>query len=399
VLGASRRNEPDATPLDVLRAVLESPGTLAGEAMHALGVDPAALAAKIPQDGEAASPLPLRQLLVNANREAQVLGHYQVDAIHLLLALLYSDARPTAAVLQSSGLTLYDLRRHMQAGSRPDAAVNPGARVTRSMDRAVRRRPWPSLRPVLGVSRIFIGLVAAMLVAGALLWFGLFPAGTGIFTLAFVVVGWVVSVCLHEFSHAAVGYLGGDRDVAASGYLTLNPLRYTNIVMSIVFPVVALLLGGIGLPGGAVYINPAALRTRAWDSLVSLAGPASNAVMALLVAALFNLGLRLGWITANNFAFFEALAFLGFLQVFALFLNLVPIPPLDGFGILRPWLPWSIRSAAARLGMFGYLIVFLLLFYVPPVSSAVLDTVSGLTNLLGIDPYFVALGAQHMRFR
>src|SRR5690348_9852337 len=151
VLGASKRNEPDATPLDVLRAVLESPGTLAGDAMHSLGVDPAALAARIPQDGEA-SPLPLRQLLVNANREAQVLGHYQVDAIHLLLALLYSDARPTAAVLQSSGLTLYDLRRHMQTGARPDAPLAPGARATRSPDRALRRRPWPSLRPVLGVS-------------------------------------------------------------------------------------------------------------------------------------------------------------------------------------------------------------------------------------------------------
>ena len=399
VADAARRNEPDATSVDVLRAVLQSPGTLAGEAMHTLGVDTGALAATVPQDGAASTPS-LRQLVVNANREATVHGHYQVDAIHLLLALLYSDARPTSGFLQSAGLTLYDLRRHLQTSAATQAAGAPAERAAvRAPDRTLRRRPWPALRPVLAVSPLFMGLVAGMLAVGALLFFGILPEAAAILTIAFVVLGWVVSVCVHEFFHAVVAYLGGDRDVAASGYLTLNPLRYTNVVMSIVFPVVALLLGGIGLPGGAVYVNPAALRSRAWDSLVSLAGPTANALFAAVIGGIITVAFDARWINSTNAGFFEALAFLGYIEVFAVVLNLVPIPPLDGFGILRPWLPWSVRSAAARIGMTGYLIVFLVLFYVPPVAVAASELVTQVSTLAGIDPHLAALGSEHMRFR
>src|SRR5437868_4760626 len=112
VAAAARRNTTEATPVDVLRSLLGMPDSLAVATMRSLGVDPSAVAGKLGADGEV-SPLPLRQLVVNANREAQVLGHHLVDSIHLLLALLYSDAHPTAAILQSSGLTLYDVRREI----------------------------------------------------------------------------------------------------------------------------------------------------------------------------------------------------------------------------------------------------------------------------------------------
>src|SRR5690348_14944141 len=203
VLGASKRNEPDATPLDVLRAVLESPGTLAGDAMNSLGVDPAALAARIPQDGEA-SPLPRRQLLVNANREAQVLGHHQVDSIHLLLAMLYSDSPATSGPLQTAGLTMYDLRRHLQTGT--TAAAGSIARGA-APDRALRRRPWPRLRGALGVSPVFLGLLGLVVASGALLWLNVLPNYIGPLTLVFVATGWIASVCVHEFFHALVAYL------------------------------------------------------------------------------------------------------------------------------------------------------------------------------------------------
>jgi Zn-dependent protease len=409
VAEASRRNEPEATPVDVLRAVLGARGSLADETVRGLGVDPDAVIASIPPDG-ATPALPLRQLVVNANREATVLGHYQVDAIHLLLVLMYSDARQTASVLQAAGLTLYDVRRHMQTGVRAGNPVTSGstpatrdaamrAAATRAPDRALRRRPLPSLSPVLGVSPMFLGLVALTVISGGVLWFGVLPQALGILTIVFVVAGWVVTVCVHEFFHAVVAYLGGDRDVAVSGYLTLNPLKYTNIVMSIAFPVIALLLGGFGLPGGAVYINHAALRSKSWDSLVSVAGPVANALFALLIAAVLALALHLDWVTTTNLPFFEAFGFLGFVEVFAVFLNLLPIPPLDGFGIIRPWLPYSVQSTAVRMGSAGILVVFLLLFYVPAVGGALFSVVGQLTFLIGIDPSLVALGQQHMRLR
>ena len=74
-------------------------------------------------------------------------------------------------------------------------------------------------------------------------------------TFAIVLFGWIFSLCLHEFSHALVAYYGGDYTVREKGYLTFNPLKYTHPVFSIILPLVFLLLGGIGLPGGAVYIE------------------------------------------------------------------------------------------------------------------------------------------------
>ena len=385
-------------PVEVLRAVLEKPGGPAEESLRALNVDPVAMAASLPQDGSAPE-LPLRQLLVNANREAQVLGHYRVDPVHLLLALMYSDSRKTSAPLQKAGVTLYDLRRHLQTGALRDdpVAVKPSSGW--APDKALRRKPLPRMRGVLGVSPIFLGLDAVAGGSGAALWMRLVPQYQDALTLVFVTSAWIASVCVHEFAHAFVAYIGGDRSVAASGYLTFDPLRYTNVLMSIALPIAALLLGGFGLPGGAVYIDHAALRSKWWDSAVSLAGPVGTAIFGLLAAALYVVSDHLGWINAGSIAFFEALGFVVFLEAFALLINLVPIPPLDGFGILRPWLPYSVQASANRLGMTGILIVFLGLWYLPGASGAFWNAVTTISGIAGIDPNLAFLGQEHMRFR
>ena len=79
---------------------------------------------------------------------------------------------------------------------------------------------------------------------------------------AFVCIGWNISVCLHEFGHAIVAYWGGDTSVKDKGYLTLNPLKYTDINLSLTLPLISVLMGGIPLPGAAVYINHHRLRNR-----------------------------------------------------------------------------------------------------------------------------------------
>src|ERR671923_1324225 len=107
-------------------------------------------------------------------------------------------------------------------------------------------------------------------------------------TFLIVLVGWIFSLCLHEFSHALVAYYGGDHTVREKGYLTFNPLKYTHPVFSIVLPLLFLVMGGIGLPGGAVYIERWRIRNRFVLSLMSLAGPLSN----LLVAIVLGLVLR-----------------------------------------------------------------------------------------------------------
>src|SRR3954447_14960501 len=99
-----------------------------------------------------------------------------------------------------------------------------------------------------------------------------------------VIIGWIFTVILHEFAHGVVGYLGGDYTIKERGGLTLNPLQYIDPLNSLVFPAIALLLGGVPLPGGVTYVHRELLRSRAWSSLVALAGPAVNFILFLLCA-------------------------------------------------------------------------------------------------------------------
>jgi Zn-dependent protease len=409
---ASERGLAQATPADVLQAMFKRRGSLAVEAINAMGLDPKAITTEVAAGDAAAPALPLRQLLVNANREAQVLGHYQVDSIHLLLAMLYSDSPATAGPLQKAGVTMYDLRRHLQAGAKPDFLPGESDRAqagrsqpdrTRTGDvpraaAALRRKPWPSLRGVLTVSPVFFGILSATVVSGAMLALGILPGLAGPLTIAFVTAGWITSLCIHEFGHAFVAYLGGDRAVATSGYLTLNPLRYTNVLLSLVMPIIFLLLGGIGLPGGAVYINHSVLRSKVWDSAVSVAGPVGTLLCGLVVAAPFFLR-GLNSAPPGRLEFYEALAFLAFIEAIALVLNLLPIPGLDGFGILRPWLPYSLQDFAVRFGQMAIIGVFVVLWFVPTVSHAFFGAVLQLTDVAGIPRILVAYGQAHMQFR
>src|SRR3954451_23110210 len=107
-------------------------------------------------------------------------------------------------------------------------------------------------------SWVFIGVLAVFAAAGAMAWTDFGNIKFDVFL--FVVSGWIVSLCLHEFAHALVAYRSGDLGVAERVYLPLNPLKYTHPLLSIVLPVVFLLIGGLGLPGGAVWVDRHAAR-------------------------------------------------------------------------------------------------------------------------------------------
>ena len=211
-------------------------------------------------------------------------------------------------------------------------------------------------------------------------------------TFIVVIVGWVLSLCLHEFSHALVAYYGGDTTVKDKGYLTFNPLKYTHPVYSLLLPLLFLVMGGIGLPGGAVYIETWRLRSSGWRSAVSLAGPTANLVIAILLGLL----LRFGPVTSNGL--WPGLAFLAFLQVSALVLNLIPLPPFDGFGIIEPYLPDNIRMPLAQTqGMLAW-VLFFLLWYVPAFNNLFWSSISFLTQLAGVPLQLAALGYNLFRF-
>ena len=199
-----------------------------------------------------------------------------------------------------------------------------------------------------------------------------------------VTVLWIFSVCMHEFGHALVAYWGGDHTVKDKGYLTLNPFLYTHPVYSLLIPVLMVVMGGIGLPGGAVYIDHSLLRSRAWETAVGLAGIAINWVMVLFLAAFFKFG-----IIPNDPTNLASVSFglLLQLEVGSILLNLIPIPPLDGFQAIAPWLPRNLRDQLFAMSNTCMWVLFLALWYVTPINDAFWRTVVFITSHLGIDPY------------
>jgi Zn-dependent protease len=240
-------------------------------------------------------------------------------------------------------------------------------------------------------SWVFIGVVAVFVASGAMAWTRFGSVQFDVFL--FVVSGWIVSLCLHEFAHALVAYRAGDLGVAERGYLTLNPLKYTHPLLSIVLPVVFLLIGGLGLPGGAVWVDRHAARGRLTHSLISLSGPATNVVFTLALAVPFMVGVG---VDAHP-EFWAAVAFLGFLQLTASVLNLVPLPGVDGGNALHPWLPQDWKKMYDLFAPYGMLVLFALLFS-PKINYYFFSFIFWLADLIGLPPSAYQVGLDLVRF-
>jgi Zn-dependent protease len=255
-------------------------------------------------------------------------------------------------------------------------------------------------------SPVFVGIVAVFAVSGWMTWAGFGNVRIDVFL--FIVTGWLVSLCLHEYAHAVVGYFAGDKSVADRGYLRLNPLKYTSPLLSIVLPVIVVILGGIGLPGGAVWVDHRYIRSRLKDSLISAAGPLTNVVLALVVALPFLIGLGPQVVDAgggqfavdgdrSHMEFWSALAALAFLQVTASVLNLLPIPGLDGGSILAPWMSPAYQRAWNLFAPYGFILLFLALWQTK-LGQWFFDVVFWLSEKIGLSEVLIQVGLQLMRF-
>ncbi|MEZ3182137.1 site-2 protease family protein [Streptomyces pimonensis] len=242
------------------------------------------------------------------------------------------------------------------------------------------------------ISPVFLGILAVTAVTGWATWTG-FAERSGVAVFLFVTAAWIVSLCLHEYAHARTALHSGDISVGAKGYLTLNPMKYTHALLSIVLPVVFVIMGGIGLPGGAVFIERGRIRGRRRHSLISAAGPLTNVLFAIVCTAPF-------WLDALDgvpAGFRFALAFLALLQVTAAILNFLPVPGLDGYGVIEPWLSHGVRRQVEPFAPFGLLFVFALL-WVPSVNGAFFDVVDSLLGALGIHEFDTYCGYELFRF-
>ena len=175
---------------------------------------------------------------------------------------------------------------------------------------------------------------------------------TGTEIVLFCVI--VPSLILHEIAHGWVALAFGDDTAKRAGRLSLNPVRHVDPVGTLIVPAV-MALSGLGMFGWAkpVPVNLGRLRhPRNQGVLVSLAGPATNIVLAAVAYVLFRVFDGAGTITIEGTfgaLWAEVLFFLGLANIWLAAFNMVPVPPLDGSVLFERLLPRSWWPGYLRL--------------------------------------------------
>ena len=188
----------------------------------------------------------------------------------------------------------------------------------------------------------------------------------------------VIVMPVHEFAHAYVAYRLGDTSQLTQGRLTLNPLKHLDP-----FGALCILLTGFGW-AKPVYVNGALMKKggRFAHSLVSLAGPFSNILLAIVFAFLYRL---LGTLFTVQSAFLSTVE-LFFLVVFIISINLaifnlIPLPPLDGFGIIHPLFPQKAQVYIHKYQQ-AFSVIFIILLVTGILTTPIVIASEWLQNLI-----------------
>jgi Zn-dependent protease len=203
--------------------------------------------------------------------------------------------------------------------------------------------------------------------------------------LAGLVVGvLLILICfpVHEFSHALVATALGDDTARQQGRLTLNPLAHLDPIGTLLF-----LVTGFGW-AKPVPVLPYRLNGNARTSfaLVSLAGPASNVILAVVFALLYRLLSPVLYSSTSvlGSVLLYALEVAVFLNMILALFNLIPVPPLDGSRILAAIIPDAGATIMDQLERYGMFIV-LLLSVSGVLSPLIIGPANNITSfLLGI---------------
>ena len=155
--------------------------------------------------------------------------------------------------------------------------------------------------------------------------------------MLFTIVVLILSIIIHEVAHGYAAYSLGDPTAKLAGRLTLNPLPHIDLFGSILIPGLLVLSGSSMLFGWAkpVPYNPYNLNNARWgEAIVGFAGVGTNLLLAVIFAliARFSFGTDLEMFVAPA-------ATISFVNLFLGLFNLIPIPPLDGYTVLRGLLP------------------------------------------------------------
>ncbi|MEO0947672.1 MAG: site-2 protease family protein [Cyanobacteria bacterium J06641_5] len=139
----------------------------------------------------------------------------------------------------------------------------------------------------------------------------------------------IVSIVLHELAHGFAAISQGDRTPIERGHITLNPVVHMGWASLIILCIV-------GLAWGQMPVRPDRFRDPKWgEAIVAGAGPSMNFVLAVLAMAVLNI--------VSEPAMLRVFYFAAFVNWQLFFLNLLPVPPLDGFKVFSEIIP-GLRS-------------------------------------------------------
>lgn len=192
------------------------------------------------------------------------------------------------------------------------------------------------------------------------------------------IIGLVIlafSVILHEVAHGFVADKLGDPTARIYGRLTLDPRKHIDPIMTILLPLILILTGSSIIFGAAkpIPVDPFNLREGRKDlALVSLAGPLTNIILALVATGILKLIFALTPNAPIELAniFFMMITYNVALAV----LNLFPIPPLDGSKVFSLLLPEKIADSFlsfGRLGIGSMVAIYILLFFFSPLITTI----------------------------
>jgi len=194
--------------------------------------------------------------------------------------------------------------------------------------------------------------------------------------------GIIIGLSFHEYAHAKAAELLGDPTAKNQGRCSLNPMAHFDP-----FGFLALLFLGFGW-GVAVPYNPYNLKNRkSGEIIISIAGVATNLILAFVFGAIYVLMYKAGYypgISGPMNSLCLAFYFVIQINLVLMIFNLLPIPPLDGFGLLDAIIGFKGSRALEFLRTNGFLILmFLILFNVVDLilSPAVSALMNGILNI------------------
>ncbi|MEP6680361.1 MAG: site-2 protease family protein [Chloroflexota bacterium] len=189
-----------------------------------------------------------------------------------------------------------------------------------------------------------------------------------------IAIALVIGVTFHEFSHALTADQLGDHRPRALGRISLNPMRHIDPFGAILF-----LIAGFGY-GRPVPVNVYALRPgRIGMAIVAAAGPIANVIVALVFAVVYR-SIRISGLQVDLVqGIVLAAVFYNFVLAI---LNLIPIPPLDGYNVVLAFLPPRYAFTVQRYAQYGFFILVLLVFLPGSPLNSLLGLAVPLTRLV-----------------